>query len=439
MANKLEFGVTRIGNFYDGNDATPQTRATLELDEHGPLLTIPWDEGETEVYSRWFMTSVIWADDPDQTRHRYEVPDVLLFRDDQGQVLLLGCRSAGYQMNALGPGRGRVRARVAVLGADLRYDFRQVNGLRTDIEGLRDWFHISNRSFEMEHSENGGVRALSYRLQAPDDIPLPDTGNLTVQPHWRVTDGEDSTTLHDLAYLASGSEEPEPIEDHLERHRGVRDLLAISRWHPATIEPVGALRADDSEANERSNGQRWRDVVGAPVDREPAGANRGYLITYNDLGPEGISRWLNLRASFRRAIGPLVAGLDQRRATGEVHMSQIGIALEALGYLLVQRDDGKTEAQANAMRVHPRLERIARDIKEALPFDTDEWAREATNVYNAIKHANRAVPDLIDVLNRWRESTLAFRVWIAFDLGVPLDVLKQRVQVDPMNQPYRLR
>lgn len=71
-----------------------------------------------------------------------------------------------------------------------------------------------------------------------------------------------------------------------------------------------------------------------------------------------------------------------------------------------------------------------------LPFNGGAWAAATADAYNAVKHANKPLPDPVDLANRWRESVLAFRIWLALELGVEPDVLNARVERDRQIHPY---
>ncbi len=120
----------------------------------------------------------------------------------------------------------------------------------------------------------------------------------------------------------------------------------------------------------------------------------------------------------------------------ESRVSQVGIGLEALGYLLAIDREGKSKRVAKDMTYTDRFTLVAGPLDEVLPFDTATWAEEFANAYNAVKHVNRDLPDVIDMLNLWRESTLVFRVWAAAELGVDMKVLAQRVEADHQIHPF---
>lgn len=120
------------------------------------------------------------------------------------------------------------------------------------------------------------------------------------------------------------------------------------------------------------------------------------------------------------------------------HLAQVGPGIEALGYLLFRRDK-MPNAQAKNSQLKDRLDRILLDVKDALPFDGDDWVSGTVSAYNGIKHANRKLPSELELLNRWRESVLVVRAWVACELGVEHELVKQRLDRDPQNNPYVAR
>jgi hypothetical protein len=108
----------------------------------------------------------------------------------------------------------------------------------------------------------------------------------------------------------------------------------------------------------------------------------------------------------------------------------MAIGLEALGYLIAMRDDGKTEDEANSLSYKERLLRIAQDVSGVLPFVNKTWAQTMATAYNSLKHVNRRSQPIPMVANCWREGTLLFRAWIAAELGLDHEEIKSRLARD---------
>jgi hypothetical protein len=433
MAKILEDGETWIGSLFDDDDETPIVQATLERRGDNVVLKVPFDlTEETHRYGRWFMPGMQFADDPDRTKFRYSVPDELRFLGKDGYVHLIGCRNSRMTSNGI-VGVGEVKAAFVVFDSvQSNHTFATPQGIRSSVSNLREWLGVSSLSTSRERNEDGLVSA-NYKLEAAPPIVIPGVRGMSFVPHWRVTQGKDSRTLHDELYVETILDDTSTWSDHIGSHRGIRDLLVVSQWRQESVTDLEASQAPSDKSD-----RAWRNVLTDRVDTERPVAQkfRRDLITFGDIGVDGIAKWYDLRDNFSRAIDPIVSSKFLEGVTAETLMSQVGIGLEALGYLIAQRDHGKSENAADKLNYVKRFKLIGDVVDPVVPFDTDPWTTEAADAYNAVKHANRTLPDLPDLANAWRKSLLVFRAWVAIELGVELGSLEKRIKQDPMSQPY---
>src|SRR5690606_3005818 len=112
---------------------------------------------------------------------------------------------------------------------------------------------------------------------------------------------------------------------------------------------------------------------------------------YEEIGVEGIKRWLTLRDQFARALDPVISSRFMDRVTPMALLAQTGPGMEALGYLLL-RKDCLSETQARNVSLADRLRRIVDNLADTLPFEAEDFVVRAASVYNGIKHANRGLP-----------------------------------------------
>jgi hypothetical protein len=98
--------------------------------------------------------------------------------------------------------------------------------------------------------------------------------------------------------------------------------------------------------------------------------------------------------------------------------------------------DGTDERLAARKTLRQRLNRILEDIRDVVPFDGVDWVGGTVEAYNGLKHANRSLPNDLDLINRWQESVLALRLWTAVELGVAPDALAQRARDDEQAEPW---
>jgi hypothetical protein len=284
------------------------------------------------------------------------------------------------------------------------------------------------------------VARIAINLLSPEPVAIPDSG-LTFRPSFSKLKTTHSLEVKDLVHLEHRTGDESPWRAHFSALQAIRDLLAISRWRSEALVAERVMRSDDAleTLNGKAVREQWRDVLddtsNLVMDEKVTPA---HLIQYQELGPEGISRWIKLREEFSRALDPAISSIYVENLITEVRLTQVAIGLEALGYLLFLRDDGLSEGAANRKNIKQRLDRIAQDLDGILPFvsSNPDWSQNIADAYNALKHVNRATPQAVDVANAWREGMLLFRAWFASELGVDHDALTQRILQDPYIHPF---
>ncbi|WP_407360522.1 HEPN domain-containing protein [Microbacterium sp. LBN7] len=441
MANELEVGTRRVGDFYDFDDDTPRVQVILERIERGICITLPWSE-PASPYAAWFMGDEIrqFSIDGEPVGEPKPVPRRVVFNDSHGPVLLTRCWAKGFHAGMWGPGSGVLWSRAAILGVDEDIEYDRPHGLKTEISGLREWLGISS----WKESYIWEPKPLTASLVSQDVDPI-DLGefnglSMTLVPSWKVTPGvgRDNRVLLDMLRCTTRSNDARDWSEHRAHHFALRDLLVVSRWWNETCVEVFATRDDDPfrALDGKVHGELWRDVVVPNDERQaPPTGQRAHLIRFGELGVAGIQSWFVLREKFARALDPVITSRGLKDAGGHTLLAHTGPGLEALGYLLLVQD-GKTESAANSANLKTRFTRILADLGDCLPFDGPTWVEETADAYNGIKHANRAEPDELDVLNAWARCVLVVRAWVAAELGVPMEELKKRLAEDPQSHGY---
>ncbi|AZH81681.1 reverse gyrase [Plantibacter sp. PA-3-X8] len=441
MPNKLPMGTRRTGDLYDSYEDTPDVKVTLERSEQGLSVTVAWSSPEVP-YAAWFMSrgGFLPGTEPKEPK---PVPQRVVFHDSHGSVLLIRCWARGFHADAFGPGSGTLWARAAILGveADLQYD--RPHGLSSEISGLREWLGVTSWSIEHELVDGVGVARLTS--VPPARIELGDHSGLVLEltSGWQVVpdEGGDRRELLDLLWCTTRSSEPMAWDEHLQLHKALRDLLVLSRWRNESCVVVHAFRQDDPlvTLDGATHGEQWREVIVPGDERVPPPSGwHPHLLRFEDLGVAGINHWINLRDHFARALDPVISSMDLRNATPHTRLAHTGPGLEALGYLLVLRD-GATEQKASRMPLRARFERILSEVGDCLPFDGSTWVEDAVSRYNGLKHANRAQPDEVDLLNTWADSVMVVRTWVALELGIPKAEVTKRLVDDRQPRGFSVR
>lgn len=436
-SNSLSVGRGRLGWMSDGNPDTPETATLLEDDGRRITLTVPWPpQSRGSQYERWFSGELVhYGDDPDRNRFSYRVPEILWFEDSHGPVALVGCRAASSHGTLFGgAGQGIAVVSYAVFG--VRGDFRKINGLRSELPGLGDWMGLRSITQTVKTDHENRISSVEIRAKAPEALRLDRRLNLTIRPNWRTShDRADSTTVRESLQIESLVSRPRDWDEHLGVHRAVRDLLDVATWRPNELAELRALRMDEPERTMAATpvGPKWAPVLTRSLRRQSAAPSRlDHLFTFENVGVEGVRRWFRLRDRFRRGVDPMLSLLDLEGAHVGIMMAQSGLAFEAIGYELAL-EAGESSGKADSEPHIARLRRVVDSLPEGLledVVDVDDWARRSTDSYNAVKHANRTMPDPLTLLNTERESELIFRTWVATRIGVPSTELKKRLAAD---------
>lgn len=434
--SELPVGTKLLGHLVDFDPDSPETQVMLERTPEALNLTLAWNSRKN-AYARWFSRLTIEAPfDGDEYSHR-DLPTQLLFQHTGGSLFLLGCEIDSAHMQIWGSGTGTIRVKYAIENTWGITNFERANGVRSEITGLRRWLGISSvtQTFLPPNLERG-LQA-TYVAVEPKAIVVGGPNGLRLVPTWLATpdEVEDSITLRDRAICETTSLTARDWDSLLSEHRALRDLLVLSSWTSEEVRVEGAYLLEPPELSENGevvNTGSWYGVQFASSEgqREPSRAGRSaHLIEYADLGPEGISRWLELRKTFARAVDPIVSSKIFEHPSINVHLSLAGMGAEALGYLIAI-EAGRTAKQASDIRFADRLKLIGTPVREVLPFDLDDWVVGTSDAYNAIKHANRELIGLEEMVLRWRQTVMMIRVWVACRLGVEMSTIAKRLETD---------
>lgn len=392
-----------------------------------------------DPYYRWFMAGARFGDDPDQTKYSYKPPRVVMFMDNDGPVVLVGCRAAGIRSN-VGAGSGTIIPNFAVLsGRNLKYD--KINGLRSELPGLAVWSEQRSVHTEPKPDPDGRVQRVEVSLSSPPQIPIARTMNLMLRPTWRTSypDNIGTFAAHDIVELETTSKRPRTWEDHLDGHIAIRELLVLAAWRHFGFYRLRVNRTDDPERLLSGDeiGPRWAEVATHRLRKHQAWTQSPrFLFTFNDIGPVGVRRWLIVRSHFARGMQPLVGIADQSDAFWETRMVQSGIALEALGYQL-EVDRGGADLDNRGQLSYLKALDVVLDDMSFIPLDDPEdWKRRSRDCYMGVKHADNGLPDSLVLANTLRQNLLVLRIWLASRLGCPKAILEHRIKLDPQTNEY---
>lgn len=439
MGNELNIGTRRIGMIEGFNPGTPSIPAALERSDRGIIATVTWSSSD-DLFASWFLrdseieTITPGLEDSPVSRE-------LIFKDSRGSVMLVGCYANGFTISIDGSGSGNLWASAAIMGPRKNIEFDKPHGIRTDISGLRAWLGKSSWQYLPRDGDRPNGATIGT-CEVPD-IEIGELGGVRISLSFgrsiEAKEDGDLTVLADYSRCVTRSQEPLAWDVHMGFHRAMRDLLLLSRWEVESCREASALRCDDPLiiGNGERRGENWRKVVVPDeVVRAAATGYRPHLFKYSDFHSAGLMKWIRLRDEFARALDPVISSIQLMSVSPNALLAQTGPGLEALGYLLMLRD-GVSNAKAEKEPLRRKLERIVQDLGDCLPFSSEEWTDLTCSAYNSLKHANRKAPDPVNVMNSWRECVLVVRAWVGVELGIPLDVMKERLSCDPQKNPYK--
>lgn len=431
----LEVGDARLGWLIDGSDETPNVSTMLQRSDDGLVLTLPWVEEESP-YRRWFGSGMRWGDDPGQTRFQYEPPEMLWFISPDGSIGLVDCYDLGGRNRFPGTGEGSIGIRMAVHGADVDEDYRQINGMQSTVPGLGLW--LGQRSFDQaaERGTDGWLSTLRLSWKRDEPIRLSRKLNLALARGFEFQDvvPGDQSLLEDRFRVQTLVTKPRPWIEHLDLHLAIRDLVAIASWNPFDLRHLTVTRDSDPlrTMDGKSHGRQWlkSDVFaytsGNEFDVEPR-----FLFDFADVGASGISRWLNVRKRHLRTVQPLMFSLRQSGVPLETHLMQLGAAVESLGYNLAL-DEGFSKSRAEREPFVQRAQRVIASLGEGLPGELTTWPDDLRRTYRNVKHAEHPLPSAEEAFRLLQTTRLVLRMWLAGRLGVTPETVRRAARLDRM-------
>ncbi|MFI5849120.1 hypothetical protein ACIA8B_24100 [Micromonospora chalcea] len=419
----LEPGDKRTGVFIHAeNEDAPCVVGALWIDPRlGVLAEIPYIGFGTDQFavpSQWFRQE--------------QAPKNLLFRSENLQISLFGCRNTGaVEGSYLDLGRLRIQEAVFAERTGNIDDELRVTTLVSHIDGLAKWSGLSSVKWESERigvpRQRRGNR-IRYTVESSQGLNwLQGTARMTLKTHWKH-DGKTRPGIHltDDTVLESRFREPRPVSDHLVEHRKFRNLMSL-------ILGTGARFLGHSIRDQRF-GVRTLDgkIHGADYERlitastvadhyaqsSGAEASDWPILATKDLSPESLSWWAREYDNSRRFILPIASTMQRSNVFAEDRVVNASMSIEALGAALgpIEGEEptlaGKKKAQTTATYFYRIIESVGIDTSQ-IADGSVELARALADTYNTIKHADRGdFPEGLHTIYAARLSLMLIRMAI---------------------------
>lgn len=436
--NVLEVGRPRLGWLYDDDSDSELTAVMLNNTGHSIELTIPTRgmlSADRGPYDRWFKQGFSYADDPDRTKYSYSPPKVLLFEDSYGSVALVGCHAGRWKESA-SAGHGVVVADAAVLGSR-DFSANEINGMRASVVAYRKWFDGSSVETLPEADENGRMKSLTLRLSEPRRVVSIKNLDFHAIGTWQVDPVPDGHQIRQYIRTGTMVKKACAIAEHLRMHDEFLDLVSLAAWRDLAFDEIEVLRTSDPQRalSGDSLGEKWCPFLSYRTGGTVQHWDKGeFLFRYHDTDRD-LAPWFTMRKRYARAIDPVMRILRSGETWSHQSAVLTGIALEQLGFLICQVNDGDLNRNGG-VSFKTALDWIVKDSDELFVESVDEWKERTHNVYMGAKHGDRAEPSHLDVLTAVRENLIVIRSWIAMKLGVDPSIIESNMSSDPANRYF---
>ncbi len=428
----LQPGKPRLGTaYFSPRDAG---RPAMAFDNGEEIeLTVNFEHGDP-IGRRFSGRTLSYGDDPNYELHDYSMPTQVWFNDPHGVVCLVRPHGRSNSFGTLQEGRLRFSYAIEVGDVGARYE--RINAMQSRIEGLEEWIPISSVSHAYVPEDDSSLSS-TFTLRRQEPVKVARALNAQIRPTYSFVASSvpGESKFEDEVRVKTSAARARSWHEHLDIHQGVRDLLVVAGWRDYGTWDLSVSRHDDPERALAGNslGERWARVSTYAVSRPSGNDQRNrYLFDFDDVGADGVRRWLRLRTRHRRGIAGMIHSVGMQGVALETAVSEAGAALEHLGYGIALE---RNEVPGRHLESH--LKRVAEQSACDIAIDLDTWPARLADAYNTVKHPDR--PDewsALDLSNVLRESRLLFRTWVAQRLGVTKAALERNRGLVPMSRPY---
>lgn len=427
----------RVGFLVSNGDFSRLVPATfVESFEHGVQLHVPYLIGQFP--QQWFLSDVVPVIEPGgQPISSAPAPTESDYFDYRGSVGLVGCRWNGansllYSSSSPSSGAGQLTADFAIEGATKATNYSKINGFRSEIDGLGHWLNLWAHDTTITRRRNGGPVTVTTSTEFPPDIHLSRKLNLsaTVTGTAPTPHPASEVRFTRRAFLQTYTKDRRDWITHIRMHRDIRDLLRIAVWKP--IKFLSHQATSDNEkihfGNNPTPQSQWREVrtVVTGIGPDIWTDHERPLFIFADIESTGLRKWLTFVNQNRRGIAPFLRLLDIRDGTIDEHVTQLGIAFEALGYQAFL-SSGASEKRSDKKTLAQRIHKICDGTSDCLSAIPKTFAQDFADGYNAVKHANRPEPEAGALVQNYRLGVKIIRAWIALKIGVPRESINARL------------
>lgn len=307
-----------------------------------------------------------------------------------------------------------------------------LHAVRSRIPEYAEWTSLGSLSTEYEFKEDSwALQSFSAGFEAKDEISIMKTQGFALS--WLPSDGctirheiEPEVVIRDTVLFQTVSDESRSFREHLQFHNDIKALLSIITWRDVSFKSLQVRNNNDvlKDPEGKVHGPRWRSLITKNVeDWKKPPKRKQYLITFEEVGIEGLAKWFDLKREYRIPLDEItyIARMHES-LTLESQILLYGVALEELGVYVSEQDVKDQLAIARCVEI------VLSDTASHFGLTamvSDGIAQRIANTYNSIKHPRPqrggkprlewlSIDNMFEVVNACRLLTL---MWIASRIG----------------------
>lgn len=245
-------------------------------------------------------------------------------------------------------------------------------------------------------------------------------------------------TIPTALSIRTHSPELQDWQKHQQTHGMMQDFMCLVYGKPCLSQLIGVMREDDQDQPPEDDRRQWREAYQPSFGRGAGSESRlsdkdEPLFYLDETDADCVSAWLSEYSLWKQPLAIAASTLFSRNLTVEHKLLQVAVALEKLGYIIGRNagrfhENSKPQYQATLKEVFASLNGYDPIAVINKNRNRDSWRRAFNDAYNQIKHAGK---NLSTPYEAWRlsgEGMVLIRCWLAIMLGVPTDLITERLR-----------
>lgn len=380
------------------------------------------------------------------------IPEVCVFQSPGGALTLIQARrSQGFTEVMGNPVEVPIRPRYVIPSHIEPPYWKHPVELRAEIGGLEDWVSSGalGRSISMIRDTESFsskdkiiLEFFDHRAQTFSSRAQGTALRLKINPlseTFRGELGEEIGIRFRFALEVSSQTGKLNWANAQKEIQNFQELLMLMAWKPfAATNLQGRFGQNDNQDKHfwESIGfpappkeplvSDWIDIFNSNFLVSQASSygrsSNSYIVPFSEFGQSMVDEWGSLRQTKYHAIQLFVQTITTPQMAPEVKALQLGAGIESLGFKL--QEENTSTKSADRKSAFQLFSLVGTPVTELFPKTFATWAKDANDIYQAMKHLNRQLPDTGEIARINYLSVLAIQAWLASELGASKSAIK---------------